>query len=148
MAKIIGIKGRPVAYLCSSGLELNALIDGSRRFSKGDAFVLLIDGRPELMRRVLAGYVNSYIRYRERTTRAESLQMELLLFIAGTMNIGRAIRECGAKGSRRFVAVANDSANFTRFAKSCNVKRLRECKLSLDTGIAPQVSVSGISGES
>ena len=148
MAKIIGINGRPVAYLCASKLELNELVDGSRHYSKGESFVLLLDDSPQLAERILPAYINAYIRYNEGGARAASLQMEMLLFVSETMNIGKAIRECGAKNKSRFIVVANNGANFVKFSKDCKVKKLKEYALRLNPDIAPAVSLAGISAES
>ncbi len=139
--KNIGVGNKPVAYACYSDKGADKLLGLARKLSKGSRFVLLARDGKGLMRRILPAYANSMIRYGEGSMRARSLQMEMLLFIAGTMNINKAIAECGARGGK-FIAIADSQESFFAFRKSSGISEFRERRLSLDMDVASDVAVT------
>ncbi len=130
-------KRMPIACLCSSGTGLNLLFDEARKLSKKEDFVLLLSDRNEILGRILPAYLNAYVRYREKGMRSESLQMELLLFIAGTFKISRAIEECGATGSNGFLLLCSNRRLLDRYARANSIEIKRRCKLGMPEGFVP-----------
>jgi hypothetical protein len=147
VAPVARIKTRPVAYLCTSQAKLDALIDGSRKESKGTDFILLINDDKRLLGRVLPAYINCMIRHAESSKRARSVQMEMLLFIGGTMNIGKAIAGAGARSASRFVLVSSRKGLASKFIKQYDVKMSKQYRLALDFDISGDVAVTELESE-
>jgi hypothetical protein len=137
----------PVAYLCSSEAELEALLDGSREFSKGNEFLLLIRDDKRLLDRVLPSYINAVIRERESGMRAKKLQMEMLLFLSGTMNISNAIKASGAKSSSSFIALASSEALFKEFARRYKIRKAKRYPLKLNLDVSGDVATTELESE-
>lgn len=129
----------PVAYRCSSKTGLSALVDGARDLSRHEQFVLLLKSDNSLSGRILPSYLNAYVRYREGRLRSGSLQMEVLLFIAGTFKISRAIERCGALGSDRFVIVSSSKGLAEKYAKANNVRMEEPLSLGMDGSFLPVI---------
>lgn len=138
------IKGKPVAYLAEADTEVKRLADCSRRVSKGEHFVLLMKHDETFINRLLPAYVNSYIRHMEKSTRSESMQMEMLLFVAGTMNISKAIKRAGTHDKSRFILFASDRKIMNKFIRKGKVDLIKEYGLELDPDVAGEVAIAGI----
>jgi hypothetical protein len=86
---------RPAACLARSDLSREELLDAALKLSGGSNFVLLMKNSRGLQDRLLPAFMNAYLRHAEGNMRASSLQKEVLLFAAGTMNICKAISNRG-----------------------------------------------------
>ncbi len=138
----------PVAILCSSKADIESLVRISSALSEGMEFVLLLrDGR-ELRKRLLPAYLNAFMRMVEGGERAQSLQMEVLLFAAGTMRIDRAIERCGISDPGRFLAFSSSRVLASRFARKAGVRLVKEYRLSFDIDVAGSVASTGYDSES
>lgn len=140
----IEIAKKPVAFLSSSKLSIDELLDIGSKLSKGEAFVLLVKNDKSLLDRVLPAYINAYIRYREKNMRSSTLRMEVLLFIAGTMKISSAIKSCGAEDNGAFIVIAESKKTFSKFRDKSYIKILKEYPLRLDERIAGDVAVTAL----
>ena len=133
-------KSSPVAFSCSSKLQLESLLDNARKLSKGEDFVLLLNqNQDSLLGRVLPSYINAYVRYKEDTLRSETLQIEILLFFAGTFKISEAIEECGATDSAKFIMVASSRVLAKRYARVNKVELVKEHKLEISKDFIPAI---------
>lgn len=134
----------PVAYLASSGKEVAEIVGISSGLSRGREFVLLLDEKKGLLARLLPAYLNSHIRYSESCLKARSLQMETLLFAAGTLRLDKAIRECGVKSGRCFLVFASSEKAFKAFRRKAGIKTVEKCELSFDLETAQKVASVGL----
>ncbi len=121
----------PVVALCSPAWGIEVLLDRARAVSKGDKFVLLLRSGDGIEGRILPAYLNAYVRYREGNMRSDSLPIELMLFIAGTLNIGKAIREYGAKEGSGLLVIASDEALLGKFIMGNGLKEKERPALSI-----------------
>ena len=141
-----GIK--PVACAASSALGKGRLLELSGRLSKGSSFVLLMKDDRTLEGRLLPAFMNAYLRHSERGMRSGSLQKEVLLFAAGTMNIGKAIGTVGLVDSGSFMVLASGRDVLQKFITTSKSRVVRSCRLQLDMGMAVRVTMAGLSDES
>ncbi len=134
------IPGRmPVAFACTSNSTLNALADEARRLSKQEDFLLLLSNRKETADNILPAYLNACIRYKEGKMRSGSLQMELLLFMAGTFRISAAIEQYGARDSKDFIAVCGKRQLLAGYARRNQVRLVKELKLRMGKDFVPPI---------
>ena len=141
-AGIVEFKSMPVVCLCSSRAGVQELVDESKRLSKGTDVVLVLGYSDRAVSRILPAYVNATIRTREGTARSRSMQVEMLMLVCGTMNIGKALKSSGAKDSRKFLAFASSAALFSRFAKRCAISRIRSIRPGLVSEEAGDVAIT------
>lgn len=134
---------KPRLYLCESKSSVEKLVEGSKSMSKN--FILLLDYIPELCDRLLPALVNAKVRFAEKISRARSLQMETLLFAAGTMNAGNAIRRCGIKNPKRFLTFSTSQQLFRKFAGKNKVHVVKELKMKIDLDISGKVALAALS---
>lgn len=139
-----GVNDVPVAFLCSSDKELDSLIDYTRDISKGKDFVLLLENDEKLLDRLLPAYLNAYLRYCERIMRADTLRMEILLFVSKTLNIGNAIKEVGAKDMDSFIVFASNKNVFSKFSKISGINKIRQYKLDLKEDVSGKIAMTGL----
>ena len=144
MEEVLEFREMPVLRICRSGKDLKGLIDSSRKFSKGRDFVLLLNYDTSLVRRMLPAFINARLRTADGILRSRSAQMEMLLLAAGTMNIGKALKEHGAKDAGRFMAFATSGAAFRRFASENKIGVIRKIALKLDVDVAGDVALAEI----
>ena len=137
-------KGKPVLCACSSGKRMDELVEESRSMSGEREFLLLLDYDRDSAARVLPAYVNAIVRQRDGIARSKSARMEMLLLVSGTMNIGRAIREHGAKNPKNFLAFATSGALFRRFATKNKIEITKKIRLVMDEGAAGRVALTEI----
>jgi tRNA threonylcarbamoyladenosine modification (KEOPS) complex Cgi121 subunit len=129
----------PVAFLCSSDSSINSLVNNARKASSGNNFILLLDNRHEVPERLLPAYLNAYIRGMEKRKRSGSLQIELLLFIAGTFKINKAISDYGAKRNRDFILVGNNEESSRKYARQNNVRIRKRLRLRFGAEYLPVI---------
>lgn len=140
--QILEFKGKPALCVCSSKAKLERLVAGSKSLSKGRNVVLLFDYSERAASRALPAFVNASIRFNEGAARSGSMQVEMLLLLCGTMNIGKALRECGAKSNGRFAVFASDKKLLARFCRENKVSKLRSSELGLDPKTAGNVAIT------
>ena len=131
---------KPASCTFSSGLQIDKLVEASKKLSHGNDFVLLLDSGAKT-ERFLPACANAYMRMKENASRANSMQMEVLLFISGNMNVSNAIARAGAKNPRNFIAFASGSALLRRFAKATGSKVVGKHNLKLDMNVSGKVSI-------
>ncbi len=134
--------------MCSSRASVEELVAASGSLSKGEEFVLLVRAEESFIKRLLPAFVNAHLRYAEKSMRADSLQKETLLFIAGTMNIRNAIKASGIRSNSRFVVFASGEAAFSSFVKKSGSEVIKKYGLVLDPAVASEVAAAGIRQES
>ncbi|MDE1824567.1 MAG: hypothetical protein KGH74_04705 [Candidatus Micrarchaeota archaeon] len=137
--------GKPAAYACSSAVEPQRLLNEARKLSRGNSFILLLDKRRGIEDRLLPAYLNAYLRHRERSMRSESLQIEVLLFAAMTMQIGSAIKSHGIRNQKGFIIFTNRKQLLKRMRKKFPIKLSKELKLSLGSEESGRMAVLPIS---
>ena len=140
----IEFKGKPVLYVCSSKKQMEELIAKSKEMSSGSEFVLLLDYGSMDAYRVLPAYVNALIRQKDGIARSNSTWMEMLLLVAGTMNIGKAIREHGAKNPAKFMAFATSEALLRKFAAGNGVRVSKKLSLTIDENLSGGVALTEV----
>jgi hypothetical protein len=134
----------PVAALCSSTLNISELVKISKRLAKGQNFILLLKKDQSLLDRLLPSYLNASLRISENNSKSENLSMEMLLFIAGTLRVDKAIKECGAYDKSGFIVFASTKNLINRFAKEVRSKISREYDLKFDIGTAQKVASTAL----
>lgn len=139
----VSLNVKPRLYLCESENGIDMLVTGSK--SRGKEFVLLLDYIPELCDRLLPALINAKVRFAEGISRARSLQMETLLFAAGTMNASNAIRRCGIKDQKRFLAFSTSQVPFRKFAGKNKVHVVKELKMKIDLDVSGKVALAALS---
>lgn len=132
-------RSEPVAFLCSSDSSINSLVNSARKASSGNDFILLLANRRGVTGRLLPAYLNAYIRNMERRRRSGSLQIELMLFVAGTFKINKAISDYGAKRSGDFILVGNSEESSRRYARQNNVKIRKRFRLRFGAEYLPVI---------
>ncbi len=118
-----------VAFSCKSKIGMKELIEKARKASKNGIFVLLLKENKGITDRVLPSYLNAWVRIKDKNSRAESIHIETMLFIAGTFNISKAIQKCVATDRNKFMAVSNDRTFAEEFILKNNMENVREVKL-------------------
>jgi len=126
---------------------MDELIEDSKKASKGKEFVLLLDNKDKLVKRVLPAFMNAVIRVGDRIARSDSMRMEMLLLLCGTMKIDKAIKDCGAKNPENFLLFSTSSELLNRFAKKNRIRVLRKINLELDAKTAGEVAMTELLGE-
>lgn len=132
--------GTPMAYACSSEAREQEMLDEARRLSKGHSFILLLDNRKETVERLLPAYLNAYLRHREKGMKSASLQIEVLLFTAMTMQISEAISSHGIRNAGNFIAFTNKRTLFSSFQKRFGIRAPKRLRLQLDSGESDRIA--------
>lgn len=147
MRKSAEFAGKPVMYVCSSGKQMEELIGKSKELSGEEDFILLLDYNSTDAARVLPAYVNALIRQKDGIARSRSTWMEMLLLVAGTMNIGKAIKEHGAKNPERFLAFATSEGLIRRFAAKNGVRLSKKISLAIDENVSGGVALTEVEND-
>ncbi|MGC9129308.1 MAG: KEOPS complex subunit Cgi121 [Candidatus Micrarchaeia archaeon] len=108
-------KGKPVAYLCKSGSNIEELLKCAQQAH--GSFVQLFRNRKEVKERLLSAYFNALLREKEGIMRSNSLGIETLLFVSGQMNISKAVAEFGVSGPGEFILFASSKEGAKDFLK-------------------------------
>ena len=140
-------KERPIAFACSSDMEIGQLVAASRGY-RGSGFILMLKNDGMLVERLLPAYMNAKIRHMEDGMRANSVQMEMLLFVAGTMRLEKAIERAGASDHGNFMVFASERKGIREFAREAGIRIMEEYGLKLDLDIAVDVASAGLVDES
>ena len=134
-----------LALLCSSAKSTEELVSISKKHSKKGTFVVLLDMDETLLKRLLPAYLNAYARFNEGGMRSNDIGIEIMLFLAGSMNISSAIRKVGAKSGKAFIAYSNSSKALASFVKKTSCRIVKKYALKFDCSIAGEVAIAGIS---
>ena len=139
---VVEFKSAPVLYLCSSKSEIAKMVEEAKRTSKGENLVLLLNHSERAVARVLPAFINAAIRFNDGSARSDSMQIEMLMLVCGTMNIGKALRDCGAKDKGRFLVFASSRKLFDRFARTIGIGKAKSIGLKLDKKTAGSVAIT------
>lgn len=145
--KILEIKTKPVLCVCRSSVAVSALVESSKKLSDANDFLLLLDYSDRIIERALPAFINSRIRAEEKTTRSKTAQMEMLLLICGTMQIGKALRECGIRDNEKFLLFATKDGLLKRFAKANGIQIIKKIKPKLNSRVAGNVAMTELLNE-
>ncbi len=133
------------AFRCSSGSDIAGIVDAARRMSKGGDFVIAIRDIGGTAQRFVPAYVNALIRKDENSMHSASLSLEIMMLIAGTMNIGKAIGALGANDSKEFIIFSNKRQLVMDIASKCGISLAKEISLVLDVGACSGVALTALS---
>lgn len=136
--------GDVVAISACSSSNIQTLLELSNSLSDSDKFILLLENKEMILKRIIPGYINAKLRQYEKLMRSSSLQKETLLFIVGTMNIKNAIENAGAKSENDFLVFGNSERLLLEFIKRGKLKKIKEIDLHLDVKDAYKVAYSGL----
>ena len=131
------------AALLSSGSDIAEILEESKRLSNGSDFVLMLKPSKDIEHKLIAAYIGAMIRQSEGTMRSNSLAIETLLFVSGTMNIGNAIGRTGADG-KEFVIFSSRKEILEGVISKFKLKRLKSYALVLDPKTSGRVAITAI----
>lgn len=136
----------PIACLCEVG-SLHAALEAARRLSLGNDVIELLDPHKDVMDRLVPAYANAALRESEGCMRTKDVRTEMMLFVAGKLDVRTAIEHCGAK-ENRFVVFASSKKLFWAFKKASKAKVIETYELKLDMDAASKVVSTGLRNES
>lgn len=146
MERVIEFDERPVLCVCGSSRDVKSLVESSKCVSGKREFVLLVDYSTSMAKRMLPAFINARLRMADGIARSRSAQMEMLLLVSGTMNIGKALSEHGVKDRKKFLAFATSGAILRKFVSENKVQVIGRIALKLDEDIAGDVALTELSG--
>lgn len=136
----------PVAFLCSSGEPVEKLVSLSKSLSSKSDFILITGDTPGIRKGLAAAYINSVLRHNDSSMRASSIQLEMMLLLAGTMRISEAISSVGAKYRGRLLVFATKRGLFERFSRQARLKVKRGVPVRIDRGSAGETAMAELLG--
>jgi tRNA threonylcarbamoyladenosine modification (KEOPS) complex Cgi121 subunit len=145
--ELIEPKSKPVLCLCSSTRTIKELIEASKSHGKGRNFILLMEHSEKLLKRILPAYLNAGIRVSDGMARSNTIQMEMLLLVCGTMRIDKALKECGAKDPRNFLVFATKDELLRSFIKKENISVIKKVEPVFDVKAAGDVAMTELFAE-
>lgn len=131
------------AALVSCGSGAARVVDAARRLSGERYFVLAIKPLDGIEKRLVPAYMGAAIRHKEGTMRSNSLAMETLLFVSGTMNIGNAIEHTAADGPE-FILFSNKTRLVNQLVSKFALKVIKRYDLGLDFKASGGVAIASI----
>ncbi len=134
------VEGDCAAYVCRGVASTAELADKTRKYARGDSFLLLLDRKGVKLERLLPAYVNAVVRHRDRIARANSLGMEMLLLVSGDTNIKKAIDACGARDGREFIVFSSDKSLIGKFLKENRLSVSERLELTFDFEAAGDIA--------
>ncbi len=132
-----------VALRVTSPSGADAPIAAAMHLSKGKGFVLVLRDSVEIERRLLPAYVSAAMRFGEGSMHSKSLALEIMLFLAGTTNIGGAVARVRASGDR-FIVFASYSKLCGALISQCRLRVMGKCNLELDPYVSSAVALTAI----
>ncbi len=141
-SQILEFRNKPILYVCSSAKEIEELVEASKKASNNSRFILLLDYSERVIERILPAFVNASIRIKEGIARSKSAQLETLLLACGTMNIGKALKDCGAKKKDRFMLFSTTPPLIKKFVKTHAIQKIMEIKLQMEAKEAGKVAIA------
>ena len=109
--------------------------------------MLLAENKEKIRKRLASAYLNAVIRYRDSAMRSNSLQLEMLMLLAGTMRISEAIRSAGAKTNLEFILFATNQKLLSKFARENRIKTKVKIELELDPVESQSVAAAELLSE-
>ena len=138
------IVAKPVACVCTSSMDMHGLVKRAASLPKREELILLLKDDETLIYKLLPAYLNAVVRKRESVMRAKNLTTEMMLLVAGTMQISKAMECCAAKDSKRFIVFASGSALLKKFTGT-GVMVAKKLPLDFDGDVAEKIAVGSIS---
>jgi len=133
-----------VCYRCSSALGTEELVKEALDLAKGEDFVQIFDNQKGIEQRLLAAYFNALIRYGEEGMRSREVSKEMLILVAGKMNISKAIEKCGVKSAKDFILFATSWSLEKIAEKKLKLDKMKRIPLKFDTNDAANVAITPI----
>lgn len=111
------------------------VVEQARKMSGGSEFVVVLNPSEGIEKRLIPAYLGATISQSEGNMHSSSLSMEIILFVAGTMNIGKALGAAVAKGDE-FVLFASRTShvNYLESRFDLNVLKKYDLDISEDSG--------------
>ena len=131
------------AVLTSSSSDMESMLKESRKLSKGSDFVLMLRPSKKIEHKLVPAYIAAMIRHSEGTMHANSIDLEILLFVSGTMNIGNAIEDAGTNGNE-FVVFSSSKKLLEGMVSMFGLKKLKEYPLRVDPKTSGSVAITAI----
>ncbi len=131
-----------VAFRSSAEQPIERLIEASKGIPDSNATIILLDYSKKIVGRIGPSILSALLRMEEGAMRSNSFSVEVLLFVAGTMQISKAMERAGAKGGKDFIIIGNSREAVENFAKLNRVKLLKEIEIRFDTETAAEVAGS------
>ena len=114
------------------------VVEQARKMSGGSEFVVALEPSEGIEKKLLPAYLGAAIRQCEGNMHSSSISMEIILFVAGTMNIEKAVNTSVAKGDE-FVLFASrtGSVNYLESRFDLHVVKKYDLRISnVDSGVA------------
>ncbi len=118
------------------------LIEQAKRMSVGSEFVVALEPIKGIENRLLPAYLGAAIRQSEGGMHSGSLSMEIILFVAGTMNIGKAVEIAVARGDE-FVLFASRTRYLNYLESRFNLVAMKKYDLGISEA-SGQVAITAI----
>ena len=138
-----GMGKHPYAALVTSSASVETVIKEAKRIAKGGDVILALKESKGIEGRLLPAYINAYLRYSEKAMHSSSISLEMLLFVAGAMNISNAAKKSAADG-KRFILFSSEKKLAQELQKKCGIRVERDIKLSMDPDAASDVAMTAI----
>lgn len=140
---IDGMGKHPYAALVISTAPIDTVIKEAKRIAKGGDVILALKESRGIEERLLPAYINAYLRYSEKSMHSSSISLEMLLFVAGAMNISNAAKNSAAD-SKRFILFSSEKKLAEQLQEKCGIKVEKELKLGMDPDAASDVAMTAI----
>lgn len=131
-------------YRCGSSLGTEELVKAALGLSRGEEFVQIFKYDKQIEGRLLPAYFNSLIRYGEEGMRSREISKEMLILVAGKMNISKAIGICGVKDPGDFLLFSTSKSLAKAAQKKLKLEKMERVILKFDTKMAPSVAITPI----
>ena len=86
----------PLAYLASSEEPIGDILKKAAAMPE-NRFVLILKNEKKFAEKLLPAYLNAHTRFEEGSMKSRKLQIEIMLFLGGSLRIDEAVRRCTAK---------------------------------------------------
>ena len=125
----------PVACIAKSSQSVGKVVSAAASCSMGLELVQVFKPDPAIVGRMVPAYISSALRKTEGSMHSNSLGNEMLLFVAGNMNISRAMKLCGAEAGRgRFMVFATSGRLLKRFMEMSGSEAVKSLEVSMKPG--------------
>lgn len=119
------------------------IIEQARRLSAGQEFVVVLNPLEGIENRLVPAYMGAAIRQAEGSMHSSSLSMEIILFVAGTMNISNALEDTVAKGDQ-FVLFASRTSIVNYLLSRFGLEVIKKYELRIDSNGSGEVAITAI----
>jgi hypothetical protein len=126
-----------VAYVAESKKDVKEIIYIAEKLSKGIKLIQVFKNNNSIILKLIPAYLYAALRYKDGSMRSKTIANEMIMFVAGEKNIGKAIKICGVSGTK-FIIFATDASLIDVFLLKINGTLIKKLKLqiNLDSGIA------------